>query len=670
MTTEQLSVVPAALVVEPRWIAWRYEERTDKHGRVKMTKVPYRGDGRGKASSTDPSTWTSFDRATDAVALNGFDGAGFVLGDGYAGVDLDGCRHPTTGAVHPEAFKVIAKLDSYTEISPSGCGLKVFVRGTLPEGRRAFADVKWKGYLAGVVPSEQEKYEVAMFATSKYFTVTGAHLSFTPADVRERTAELADLHASVFPAEPATNGAHPHDPTPVDLDDAALVEKAMAAGNGPKFKALWFGDIGGYPSPSEADQALCNLLAFWCGGDAGRIDALFRESGLMRDKWEQRADYRKRTIARALASCTEFYSPHAGRDEYRGPQAAQPEGQPMPDDDAGADTRTRRTGQAALRILTDTEMEQQPTPTGIIEGVVTEGSHVALVGPPGCGKGLIALDMLCSLALRWPWQGIPTHGGTCVYLAAEKARLNGPRLLAWKGYHGVEGSIPIRFLPDHISLLEGAGHQLVIDALNRVQDQLGEPVVALTIDTLAKTILPGDENKTAEMGAYLLNIQRIREATGCAVLTQHHMNAGAERERGNTSLRGDVDLMIFAKNEDGLVRLNCEKSNADEFDPINLRVHVHSPAALIVTATEAWQWSRQELSPNERQALESLPRDFFDDGASASRWEQASGVPQRSFYRVTKSLVSKGYAMRVVSGRSARYKITESGRDAITATAK
>jgi hypothetical protein len=321
-----------------------------------------------------------------------------------------------------------------------------------------------------------------------------------------------------------------------------------------------------------------------------------------------------------------------------------------------------------LRILTDAEMEEMPTPTGIVEGVITAGSHAALVGPPGCGKGLIALDMLCSLALRAPWQGIPTKGGACVYLAAEKARLNGPRLRAWKDYHGVEGSIPIRFLPDHISLIEGRGYRLVIDALHRVMDELGEPVVALTIDTLAKTILPGDENNTAEMGMFLLAIQRIREATGCFVLTQHHMNAGGERERGNTSLRGDVDMMIFAKNEDGLVRLSCEKSNSDDFDPISLRVLIHSPAALVVTATQAWQYSRQELSLNERQALESLPRDFFEDGASATAWAKACGVAERSFYRVAKSLVSKGYAMRVVRGRSAHYKITASGQDAITET--
>jgi putative DNA primase/helicase len=358
MTGAQVAAIPAELVDADRWIAWRYEERTDKHGRTKQTKVPVRCDNPTRqASSTDPATWTTFTAALAVAEEDVVDGAGFVLGGGYAGIDLDGCRHPTTGKLHDDAFRVIARLKSYTEISPSGTGVKIFCRGTLPEGRRAFADVTWKGYLAGVVPPDDEKYELAMFATARYFAVTGQHLEFTPASVEERTAELAELHASVFPPEPATNGARPHDPTPVDLDDGTLIERAMAAANGPKFRALWNGDIGGYASHSEADQALCNLLAFWAGADGSRMDALFRQSGLMREKWQRREGYRKRTIARALASCTETYSPHAARDEYRGPQAAQPEEPPMPDDDAGTDTRLRRAvrggATTAERDLTD-----------------------------------------------------------------------------------------------------------------------------------------------------------------------------------------------------------------------------------------------------------------------------------------------------------------------------
>ena len=88
------------------------------------------------------------------------------------------------------------------------------------------------------------------------------------------------------------------------MTDSELVNRAMRATNGEKFSRLWVGDTSQYASPSnegrsEADLALCSLLAFWCGPDEDRIDRLFRQSGLYRQKWE-REDYRALTLAVAL----------------------------------------------------------------------------------------------------------------------------------------------------------------------------------------------------------------------------------------------------------------------------------------------------------------------------------------------------------------------------------
>jgi primase-polymerase (primpol)-like protein len=78
----------------------------------------------------------------------------------------------------------------------------------------------------------------------------------------------------------------------------------MAARNGPKFTALWRGDLDGYASASEGDLALCAILAFWTHNDASRIDRLFRASRRMRAKWDERrgdaTTYGQCTIARAL----------------------------------------------------------------------------------------------------------------------------------------------------------------------------------------------------------------------------------------------------------------------------------------------------------------------------------------------------------------------------------
>jgi primase-polymerase (primpol)-like protein len=67
-----------------------------------------------------------------------------------------------------------------------------------------------------------------------------------------------------------------------------LIERAKRARNGDKFSRLWAGDASEYDSASEADLALCSILAFWTVGDPDSIDRLFRESGLFRDaKWSR-----------------------------------------------------------------------------------------------------------------------------------------------------------------------------------------------------------------------------------------------------------------------------------------------------------------------------------------------------------------------------------------------
>ena len=93
-----------------------------------------------------------------------------------------------------------------------------------------------------------------------------------------------------------------------------IVKAACNAKNGAKFRELYAGSYSKteYGSPSEADMALCNMLAFWTGCDADKMDAIFRQSGLMREKWDRRqsgSTYGALTIQKAIASCTTVYNP-------------------------------------------------------------------------------------------------------------------------------------------------------------------------------------------------------------------------------------------------------------------------------------------------------------------------------------------------------------------------
>jgi hypothetical protein len=212
-----------------------------------------------------------------------FDGIGFVLdGTGPAGLDFDGVRDLQTGAIDPWAEEEVARLRTYTEISPSRDGLRAFVYGDdLPPGRR-------------------KRGNVEVYDRVRFLTVTGHRLDSAPATVESRPAELLDVWRRLVAWEDQRENT-PVVTLPPSLSDLEVIRRASAAANGAKFSRLWAGDWSAYPSHSEGDLALAALLGFWVGPDLHRIDTLFQQSGLMRPKW-RRADYRDRTVRRALRS--------------------------------------------------------------------------------------------------------------------------------------------------------------------------------------------------------------------------------------------------------------------------------------------------------------------------------------------------------------------------------
>jgi primase-polymerase (primpol)-like protein len=252
----------------------------------RATKIPI-SPWSGKPAGCDrPQTWSTYKHARFALRRFRCDGIGFVFTDAdpFCGIDLDQCR-TINGAIAPDALVLIRRLASYTELSPSGTGTHVLVKGKLSgSGRR--------------------KGKIEMYDCARYFTVTGKHLIGTPVEIQHRQDVLKDLEAELFTADA---------PMPLmtlsrslSLSDDELLERAMNARNGDRFRRLWNGDASDYGNDhSRADLALCRTLAFWCRGDIARVDRLFRQSGLMRDKWDRRSGetlYGLRTIKAALQS--------------------------------------------------------------------------------------------------------------------------------------------------------------------------------------------------------------------------------------------------------------------------------------------------------------------------------------------------------------------------------
>jgi primase-polymerase (primpol)-like protein len=120
--------------------------------------------------------------------------------------------------------------------------------------------------------------------------------------IRDSSEELHVFHARHFGEQVgerrvSTNGHRS------ELTDEEVIELARSAKNAAKFEALWEGDATGYASPSEADQDLISLLAFYTQEEE-QLDSLYRRSELCREKWMNRPDYRRRTIEKALSNLT------------------------------------------------------------------------------------------------------------------------------------------------------------------------------------------------------------------------------------------------------------------------------------------------------------------------------------------------------------------------------
>lgn len=320
--------IPIELRERTQWVCWRYQLNKD---RSDWTKVPIDANALSTASSTDVRTWTSFDRAVSKCVPDlGHDGVGFVFAedDPYCGVDLDDCID-ADGKVSPEAQAIVEEFNSYTEISPSGTGVKIFIRGAMPGGGgRQFSK------LDGAALVGMSKIEA--YSRARYFAVTGRLLPGSASVVREAQSELNALVERCNARPGPLSLPKQSDPKPalakwgapcassgstppasgwwrdvVRLTDDDVIERAGQAKNSDKFKRLWSGDTSEYGNDeSRADLALCSMLAFWTDKDADQMDRIFRKSGLMRPKWDEKRgarSYGQVTIDKAIEGRAETY---------------------------------------------------------------------------------------------------------------------------------------------------------------------------------------------------------------------------------------------------------------------------------------------------------------------------------------------------------------------------
>lgn len=250
--------IPLELKKVPRWVCWRADRKPD--GRIDKLPLDKHNPNRKVNSLSNCESW-------DDVAVKAFRVPGLGLGfypdsdhTGLVGIDLD---HVFDGPiVKLQALEICEALDSYTEYSPSGTGLHIWIRSKVSPANRngKVLEVKSKG--------------------NSYLTVTG-NVYGKRKPIQERTKALQEILDKYFPKETPQER---RDRIFLSVDDDVILRKLWAV---PERVRLWEGDLSAYGGDhSRADLALCNYIYLFSNDDLSAVDRLFRRSGLMRKKWD------------------------------------------------------------------------------------------------------------------------------------------------------------------------------------------------------------------------------------------------------------------------------------------------------------------------------------------------------------------------------------------------
>lgn len=292
MMTTYLSNIPDELKQLNNWCVWKFEKRNGKR-----TKIPFNAETGEFAKSNDKSTWSSYETAVNA---EGVDGIGFFFEPPYLGIDIDdidddlhrfkqGDKLDNIVSEFNEAFK------SYTEVSPSGNGLHIIVKGKIPGSRR-------------------RKGNIEMYDSGRFFTMTGKTIGKYK-DVTEVSEQVfKTIYEKYLPDNtvkyPTTNN---YQQNIHNLSEIDVINEIYKSKQAKLFDDLMKGNYEPYyTSHSEADMALANILAFWCARDYSQMDSIFRQSNLYRDKWDEKrknSTYGEQTLFKAINEANNIYTP-------------------------------------------------------------------------------------------------------------------------------------------------------------------------------------------------------------------------------------------------------------------------------------------------------------------------------------------------------------------------
>lgn len=502
--------IPSSLKEAPRWVLWTY-----KGSEGKWSKPPQMSSG-GNAKTNDPNTWTTFEEAMRAYETGKFSGIGFMLGDGLHGIDLDDCRNPETRELDERSQSILAVVDGYAEVSPSGTGIKIIASTTLERSK------------------SEPQNGIELYTGNRFFCLTG----------------------HVLPD---------HEQISDDIQDATPILQLMKSNtfnDSPRSKHEDF--LNQHANEWTLDRVKSELLPRLAGNDYAswlEVGMAMHQQGLGDPEWldawdEWSADFDDYEVG-ACANKWRSFGKGSGLKLGIATLIGKVKGR--------MNSRRNQDGSGLLPVLTIDQLNNLPAQRWLVKGLVPKTGMGVLYGESGAGKTFITLELLLTLARGVPWHGRRVNEPVGVlYVSAEGNSALRDRFQAYEKYHQVSlKDLPLRVVTAPVNLRSDDSRR-VIEACRYLEDQ-GTPIGLIVFDTLNRTMGGGDENSPVDMGEYLDAISKITSLVNAFTLVIHHSGKNiAKGARGHSSLRAAMDLELEVKANGDQQILTVTKSRDGE----------------------------------------------------------------------------------------------------------
>lgn len=308
--------------------------------------------------------------------------------------------------------------------------------------------------------------------------------------------------------------------------------------------------------------------------------------------------------------------------------------------------------QIESRLVARAGLANLPKPRWLAKSWIHAGGLVVLYGRWGSCKTFLALGLSCCVSTGSWWHHALCEQGPTIYIAAEGAGMFDARVDAWEMEHG-KIATDLYVLPHAINLLDAAQ----AEALGEVARRIG--AVQVTVDTLNRCMIGGDENSPRDMSMFVTNCDRIREISGANVTVVHHDSRAGGNPRGHSSLDGAADTVIEVTKDSGVITVTQTKQkDAPEAPPLTLKLEPRGESATLVDGTGKIEGTRLKT-------LTALIETATPDGITSTVWRDVSECQHRTFYRAQKWLLDHDYCHNISVTKTPRYAPTEAGTAAL-----